>query len=558
MTSTNLCRLFGQPPGWSPRVEDTLAIMPDDDRRRVMAAYEVAYREHKSEFGYRYRSWTAHGKLLHFFTHVRIEYDEQGRPARLLGATQDISDIVHYESRLHEMTFNDPLTNLPNRAQLYDRLHQAIEEAQRLGNLGGLLLLDLDRFQEVNDTLGHLVGDRLLCLCAERLREAIGTQDVLARLGGDEFAILVPGIQDAETLAEVAQELRAVLARPFRLEEQELYMSASVGIAVFPTDAGSTTSLLQYADSALNEAKSSGRSCHRFYSAELTVKSHERVQLEAALRRALANAELEVHYQPKVALSCGAWVGAEALLRWRHPALGLLAPDRFIGIAEETGLIVDIGAWVLREACAAAVEWNQEQRSDFKVAVNLSAVQVQRTDVVATVREVLQCTGCQPRWLELEITESLLLGNSEAVRKTLRSLRDMGVSIAIDDFGTGYSSLAYLKRFPIDVLKIDRSFTRDIGQDHDSTELVKAIITMARSLRLSLVAEGVEDMTQARFLQEQGCALAQGYLYARPMPRDELMQAWHAGCVAARRGDCPALSTSDSWLSAGIRKTVPT
>ena len=541
VVSPMLCHLFGEPLGWSPTVDDVLALIPEEDRGRVQAEYQVAYLHRKPELAYRYKSWTARGELTHFHTHVQVEYDENGAPVRLYGSTQDISEIQQYESRLHDMTFHDPLTGLPNRAQLYERLHKVIERSRCMQIPGGLLLLDLDRFQAVNDTFGHLAGDRLLCDCAQRLRALTGRCDTVARLGGDEFAILVSAVDGTGQLAEVAQEVLQLLAQPFRVEGQELYVSASVGLAVFPDDGGDTTTLLQYADAALNDAKAHGRSCYRFYSSELTAKSHERVQLEAGLRQAVALSQLELHYQPKVSLTRREWVGAEALLRWQHPALGLLTPDRFIGLAEESGLIVDIGAWVLQEACEAACRWNAGQGSDFKVAVNMSAVQFRRSDVVAMVRDTLAETGCKPRWLELEITESLLLGNDDSVRQALQGLRGLGITIAIDDFGTGYSSLAYLKRFAIDVLKIDRSFIRDVGRDHDSTELVKAIISMARSLRMGLVAEGIEEDGQERFLHEQGCLLGQGYLYARAMPRQAFDAAWPERCEIAMDGVCPTM-----------------
>lgn len=531
VVSPMLCHLFGEPLDWSPTVDDVLALKPEADRQRVYAEYQAAYLHRKPELAYRYQSRTARSELMHFHTHVQVEYDETGAPVRLYGTTQDISEIKEYESRLHEMTFHDPLTGLPNRAQLYERLQEAISATRQANSLGGLLLLDLDRFQAVNDTFGHLAGDRLLCDCVQRLRALTGRCDTVARLGGDEFAILVSAVDGAGQLAEVAQEVLQLLAQPFRVEGQELYVSASVGLAVFPDDGGDTTTLLQYADAALNDAKAHGRSCYRFYSSELTAKSHERVQMEAGLRQAVALSQLELHYQPKVSLGCREWVGAEALLRWRHPALGLLTPDRFIGLAEESGLIIDIGAWVLQEACEAACRWNAGRGSDFKVAVNLSAVQFRRSDVVAMVRDTLAETGCKPRWLELEITESLLLGDDDSVKQALQGLRGLGITIAIDDFGTGYSSLAYLKRFAIDVLKIDRSFIRDVGRDHDSTELVKAIVSMARSLRMGLVAEGIEEDGQEHFLHEQGCLLGQGYLYARALPRPAFEAAWPERCA---------------------------
>jgi len=518
LVSATACRIFDQAPGWTPALEDVLALIVDEDRDRVVQTFLEAYDRQDGEVAYTYRIRCGK-EILHLHSHAQIHYAPDGKPRSLMGTIQDISELKSYESRLHEMAFHDTLTGLPNRALLNDRLRQSLAEATRRGTILGLLVLDLDRFKEINDTHGHGVGDRLLYESAERLRNQVRDYDTVARLGGDEFAIVLPDVREAADLGTISRKILDAFVRPFRIGDQDLFISASIGIAVFPSDGATPPDLLQYADSALYDAKDRGRAGFRFYSTKLTAKSKERSMLEAALRRAEPEGELELYYQPKIDLANGALIGAEALLRWNHPTLGLVPPDRFIGIAEDTGLIVGMGAWVLTKACLAAQEWNQRGTGEFKMAVNLSSYQFRNDNLVATVRSVLALTGCEPHWLELEITESLLLDDNQGVHQTLSAFRDMGISIAIDDFGTGYSALGYLKRFPIDVLKIDRSFTRDVMLDRDSTELVKAVITMAQSLRLTLVAEGIETEDQECFLQAHGCHLGQGYRYSKPVPK---------------------------------------
>jgi diguanylate cyclase (GGDEF)-like protein len=399
-----------------------------------------------------------------------------------------------------------------------DRLAQSLVDAARHGHVLGLLLLDLDRFKEINDAYSHTIGDRVLLETADRLRHLLRDYDTVSRLGGDEFTLVLPEVRVAEDLGRIAGKILEVMASPFHIDGQDLFLSVSIGISVYPDDGSTESDLLRCAELALYDAKNRGRAGFRFYAADLTAKSYERAELETALRHAEPMDELELYFQPKIALADGALVGAEALLRWRHPTRGMVSPECFIGIAEDTGLIVGIGVWVLTKACLAAQHWNRRHQRELKIAVNLSARQFAGGDLVETVRSVLSLTGCEPHWLELEITESLLLGNDESVRATLNAFRDMGISIAIDDFGTGYSSLGYLKRFPINVLKIDRSFTRDLMIDADSTELVKAIVYMARGLKLELVAEGIETEAQENFLRAHGCHLGQGYLFGKPMP----------------------------------------
>jgi diguanylate cyclase (GGDEF)-like protein/PAS domain S-box-containing protein len=535
--STTVCRLFGQAPDWNPSPNEVIAMIVEEDRERVRNVYHDAYRRHETNVTFNYR--VRHdGNIAHLQTQARIEYGPNGNPRCLIGATQDISELKGYESRLREVVFHDTLTGLPNRALLNDRLKQSLGEATRRNNILGLLVIDLDRFKEINDTHGHGIGDRVLTEVGKRLRELMRDYDTVARLGGDEFAIVLPDVRQPSDLGSISQKILDALACTISVGKQEMFVSASIGIAIFPNDAQSASHLLQYADSALNDAKSRGRAGYRFYASALTQKSRERTELETALRRAEPEGQLELYFQPKIDLAEGCLVGAEALIRWRHPSLGLVPPDKFIGIAEDTGLIAGMGAWVLTKACLVAQEWNRSRERECKIAINLSSRQFRDDDLVETVRSALSLTGCDPRWIELEITESLLLDDNGRVHEALMAFRNMGITIAIDDFGTGYSALGYLKRFPIDVLKIDRSFTRDVSIDRDSTELVKAIITMAHSLNLKLVAEGIETEVQEHFLRVHGCHLGQGYRYSRPVPKLEfealqLMSQTPASIVAA-------------------------
>ncbi|MBS4020530.1 MAG: EAL domain-containing protein [Dechloromonas sp.] len=515
--SEEMCRIFGKTAAWQPRIDQILGMIVDEDRESLLKVFNDACARKETELALGgYRILIAN-QVLHLHTHIRLEYDQDGKPRRLIGTTQDISELKSYESRLQEIAFHDALTGLPNRTLLGERLNHCLEKAERHRGTLGLMILDIDHFKEVNDTHGHDLGDILLHESAERLRRLVRDYDTVARLGGDEFAIVLPNIREAADLGSISRKILAALAKPFQLGNQEAFITASIGIAVFPSDGRSAADLFQYADSALYDAKGRGRAGFRFYSTELTAKSKERAMLETALRRAEAADELEVFYQPKIDLANGCLVGAEALIRWRHPSLGLVQPDKFIGIAEDTGLIVNIGSWVLKQACLAAKRWNGSGGRQLKIAVNLSSRQFRDNDLVATVTSTLEASGCKPSWLEFEITESLLLDDNKEIGIALKAFREMGISIAIDDFGTGYSSLAYLKRFPINVLKIDRSFISDVMLDRDSTELVKGIITMAHSLRLELVAEGIETEEQECFLQAHGCHLGQGYRYGKPI-----------------------------------------
>ncbi|SFV08015.1 EAL domain-containing protein [Pseudoduganella namucuonensis] len=455
--------------------------------------------------------------------HVRIcpEFDLAGRVSQVLAIGRDITEIDEYRRVIHRQAFSDALTGLPNRTMLSDRIRQAIANGARYGHRFGLMMLDLDHFKEINDTMGHGAGDELLRMVAQRLTASVRLCDTVARLGGDEFSVLLPNMRKGDDLATVGGKVLRALAEPFVVDGQELFVSCSIGIAQYPDDSTVIDALYKYADSAMYHAKQMGRNNFQFYQPEFTRRSQERLALEAALRRAQKKGELMLYYQPQIELQSGRMVSAEALLRWRRAGGEIVPPDRFIPAAEASGLIVNIGEWVLQTACEDAVRWNRERAEPVRVAVNLSTRQFVRNDLAGTVRRILDETGCNPAWLELEITESLLLEDSRDVAATLETLHGMGLSIAIDDFGTGYSALSYLNRFPVGQLKIDRSFVHDVPEQRDKCELVKAILSIAAALRLETVAEGVETAAQAEYLMAHGCRLAQGYLFGKPMPLAE-------------------------------------
>lgn len=460
------------------------------------------------------------GREICSLVRLTAERDTGGNIVSVLAVGRDITELNEHRKRVYQMAFYDSLTSLPNRALFNDRLRQMLTDASWHNQLAGVMLLDLDRFKAVNDTLGHPAGDELLREAAARLTYCVRGYDTVARLGGDEFAILLPEVRSGDDLGRVAGKILEAFNEPFMLEGKEVFITGSIGIALYPEDSLDSDDLLKQADSAMYFAKRSGRNNFRFYSSDLTVSATERLTLEGDLRRGFARDELELYFQPKVNLADGRVLGSEALLRWHHPQRGMVPPDKFISIAEDSGLIVEIGEWVLRSGCLAACEWNRVGMPLHKVAINLSARQFQSNDLVRTVRNVLQQTGCQPEWIELEITESLLLDEDGEVLEVLEVFREMGITIAIDDFGTGYSALSYLARFPIDTLKIDRSFTSRISEEGHHAELVKAIVSIANSLNQTVVAEGVETVEQALFLQLHGCHIAQGYLYSKPIPKE--------------------------------------
>jgi diguanylate cyclase (GGDEF)-like protein len=401
-----------------------------------------------------------------------------------------------------------------------DRLALAIAYSERSHTKTALLFLDLDQFKTVNDSLGHPIGDALLQAAAQRLRQSLRDTDSISRQGGDEFLVVLPEVVDTDVIADVARKILTQLSQPLVLNGRELSTSVSIGVAVYPEDGDDFDTLLKKADIAMYHAKEAGRNTCRFYTEQMNIDADEHLHIRNSLQRALERGEFTLHYQPQVDLHSGAVVGVEALVRWRHPELGMLPPDRFIAIAEDCGLIVPLGEWVLHEACRQAAQWRKEGWP-LLMAVNMSGVQFKRGDLERTVSAALAGSGLDSRYLELELTESMLL-DAENVLATVQRLKALGVRFAIDDFGTGYSSLAYLKRFDVDKLKIDRSFMRDVLEDAGNTAIVSAIIQIARSLNLKTVAEGVEDERVLAYLRSQHCDEAQGYYFARPMPAAEL------------------------------------
>jgi len=448
--------------------------------------------------------------------------DNGGSVTHYVSVFSDISRIKESEEQLLHLAHHDALTALPNRLLLNTRLEHSLQCARRDGTHVAVLFLDLDHFKKVNDSLGHSVGDDLLQLVAKRLLLCVREEDTVARLGGDELTVVLGHLNDVRHAAAVAQAVRDKLSEPFELEGQDVFLSASIGISVYPKDGQDATTLLKNADAAMYMAKSEGRNGYHFYSKELTVRATESLALESNLHRALEREELFLHFQPQVSLKSGDIVGVEALLRWRHPEIGLIAPARFIPLAEENGLIRDIGKWVLRTACAQAKAWQKDGLTPFRIAVNLSGRQLGQFNIVREVRDALEDTALDPCYLELELTESSVMKRAERAAKTLDALRELGTTIAIDDFGTGYSSLSYLKRFAVDRLKIDRSFVRDIPQDANDVALAKSIVALGHSLNLSVVAEGVETQAQRELLTSIGCDEMQGFLYSAPKTASEL------------------------------------
>lgn len=438
-------------------------------------------------------------------------------------------DLLHQltqrkQSELYYLAHYDSLTQIPNRMLLTDRLQQACRESARSGTIVGLMFVDLDRFKQVNDSMGHSFGDNLLRAVAARLQICIRDCDTVARLGGDEFAILMDGLQDPQTANVLGQRVIDAMRQPFVIMDRELFITASIGIALYPTDDSNVENILAKADAAMYSAKSGGRNTLRPYVPGLAMYSADRLSLETDLRHALANNELVLHYQPQICLATNQVVGVEALVRWQHPTRGLLGPIHFIGIAEESGLIVNIGYWVLYEACRQQMEWVQQGIKPLRMSVNISAVQFQQADFGECVQSVLLETGINPALVELELTESIVMHHAPTVLSTLNALKAFGLQLAIDDFGTGFSSLSYLRRFPVDRLKIDQSFIRDIERQPVNESIVRAITALAKSLSLTIVAEGTETQAELTFVEACGCDEAQGYFYSRPLPPPELLK----------------------------------
>ena len=471
------------------------------------------------------------------FTTKPLNYAILGHRVRyLLRTMQAFESVRKSKKEIHHLAFYDALTNLPNRRLFSDRLQQAVESARRNNHLMAILFIDVDNFKRINDSFGHSIGDKLLRTVACQLvtslrscdsvtREHDEEQVSVSRLGGDEFTVLLTHVKKAEDAARVAKRIIDAVSVPFLLGDEEVVVTPSIGISVFPYDGDDVEELVKNADTAMFHAKEKGRNNYQFYTNSMSATTFERLSMENALRRALERKEFQLYYQPKIELETNRAIGLEALLRWNHPDMGMVSPLDFIPLAEESGLIVPIGEWVLRTACEQMRYWQNSGMEPLRVAVNLSACQLRQAMLTQLVRRILDETGIAPRWLELELTESVIMDDIQNSSVVLRELKNMGVHISMDDFGTGYSSLSLLKRLPLDTLKIDQSFVRDITTDPDDAAIVDAIISLAHNLRHRVIAEGVESQEQLDYLRSRRCDEVQGFLYSKPQPAD-LIAPW--------------------------------
>ncbi len=472
--------------------------------------------------GERFPTWYSISQVL----------NAEGQPENYIAIFSDISERKKSRERIDFLAHHDSLTELPNRALLNDRLEMAINTAKRRNEKVGILFIDLDRFKNINDSLGHSAGDQILRQTAARLTAAVRNDDTVARLGGDEFVVLLPRVRDERSLAEVAIKLREELLKPYTLEDMPLHLSPSIGIAVYPDDGDTPSTLIKNADAAMYLAKEKGRNNYQFYTPILNARTLDRLKLEYDLRSALDQGQFELHYQPQIDVRSKQVYGAEALVRWRHPERGLVPPNHFIPIAEEIGLIIPLGAWVIAEAARQVKQWQSAGFSHLVVSVNISALQFHQAGFLNEVQKLLEQAGTAPSSLELELTESMLMSDMDVSIQVLQAFRDLGYRIAIDDFGTGFSCLNYLRRLPVNILKIDQSFVRDMQTDSASLAIVTSIIRLADSLGMETIAEGVETVEESQVLASQGCELMQGYYFSKPLPVaqfEEWLQHWDGG-----------------------------
>jgi diguanylate cyclase (GGDEF)-like protein/PAS domain S-box-containing protein len=531
-------RILGYKPenGVGRVVFDPPMMHPDDtDRAREVFAWVAGSPGASATFDCRLRH--AEGRWIHVEAIAKNLLADPNIGGVVINY-RDVTERKTFEERLRHQAFHDPLTNLPNRALFMDRLEHALARMERRDIPAAVLFLDLDNFKVVNDSLGHEAGDKLLVAVAERLRGTLRADDTAARLGGDEFTILLEDVTDASDAVRIADQITEALRRPFVLEGRDIFVTTSIGIALATSARERPTDLLRNADTAMYRAKDYGKATYEVFDEDMNTLALERLDLEANLRRAIERGEFEVHYQPQQELSTDRIAGWEALVRWRHPEQGLIPPSAFLSIAEETGLITQIGTLVLENACNQAKEWQHRHPTGtpLKMSVNISARQFQRPDeLVRDVVRVLETTGLAPGSLVLEITESMIMGDAEYNQATLRKLKDLGVLIAVDDFGTGYSNLAYLKRFPVDILKVDKAFVDGLGGNAEDTAIVEAILSIAHALSLSTVAEGIETTRQLDRLEALGCEVGQGYYFSKPLPAREASALLAASPVGHRK-----------------------
>lgn len=542
--SDEMYRMYGlEPQQFQATFAGFIALVHPDDRERVQQIIGAALTSGQS-FEFEHRVVQADGVVRVMQARGQVIADASGRLIRMMGSGQDITERKEAERQLQQLAHFDPLTALPNRRLFQESLKNAMTQADAQGWLVFLFYLDLDNFKDINDSLGHAVGDELLRQVGQRLLGCLRLRDTVGRLGGDEFGVILLTPSDPQLAVIIADKIQAALRAPFELEGHIVSTTVSIGITVYPTDTADLHSLVRYVDLAMYEAKQAGRNAYRFYTEAMNVRAHEKRELEAALREALAHKEFVLHYQPKVCLRSGRWVGVEALLRWHRPGHGVVPPAEFIPALESTGLIVPVGAWVVTAACRQLGDWRQAGFGPLPIAVNVSGQQVARKTLLMTAPEAGGRTAAEPNellsatatclhehgvavgQLEFELTESTLMSDAEHTIAMLTRLKRLGIHISVDDFGTGYSSLAYLRRFPLDAIKIDGSFIRDVTTNADDASIALAIIGIGHRLNLQVIAEGVETAEQLEFLRANGCDQAQGYYLARPMPVENLEQLW--------------------------------
>lgn len=511
------CRITGHPVG-SLRGAPYDQITHPDDLPRDRALFLDCVSGNRSGYVTEKRIVKQDGREIWVENTVSLLRDEEGSPTQFIGIAEDITERRASRERIAYMAHHDALTGLPNRSLLQDRLNMALAHATRSARPVALLFIDLDRFKNINDSLGHVVGDSLLQAVGTRLSKNTRATDTVSRQGGDEFIVLLGDIESHEAAMNVAYKMVELLEEPYEVSGHLLACTASIGVAIFPDHGRDVDTLMRHADMAMYSAKDGGRNTVRMFQSGMTRNAVERLKIENALRKALERQEFELYYQPQVEIATGRLIGLEALLRWNSGLLGMVSPASFIPVAEDTGLIVPIGEWVLNEACRQLRKWQEAGLPVVPVAVNLSALQFNRGDIVRSLREVFERTGVDPALIEIELTESLLMSNADGVLHIMRELKTLGVGLSIDDFGTGYSSLSYLKRFPVDRLKVDRSFVRDVPDDPDDAAIVHAIVQLGHSLKIQVIAEGVESSQQVEFLRAEGCQAAQGFLFAKPAP----------------------------------------
>jgi len=530
--SDQLFKLFGlEPNEVAPSVKTMLSFVHPDDIEQVERWREGVNQRHETS-SIDHQLLLGDGSIRKVRQHIEVELGADGEISRLNATVQDFTERRLVEEKVHQLAYYDTLTNLPNRSLLQERLELAMSQAESNNSLLAVLYFDLDDFKRVNDTFGHAIGDKLLCEVGARLTQSlrISTEDTptasedntIARMGGDEFIIVLNNIKESADAEAIAERIVSVVSEPYRFDEYELFTSPSIGLALFPKDGESADTLLKNADMAMYEAKRTGKNMYMVHNEDMQAKALKRYDIDARMRNALDNDEFEVHYQPQIDIENGKIYSAEALARWNSKTLGFVSPADFIPVAEDNGLIVSIGEWVLRQSCLQAKQWIDGGFPVSQVAVNISVIQFMRTSFPDVVCRILDECELPAQRLELEITESLLASDTHQAVGILQKLHEIGVQLSIDDFGTGYSSLSQLKHFPIDRLKIDQSFVRNITQNQNDAAITRAVVAMSKSMNIKVLAEGVETLEQLEFLREAGCNEVQGYLFSKPVPADQL------------------------------------